>query len=182
MNQPIIGASPEQTTFNRRFGKGKDRAIVFRAGVIFGDGASGSLQLRRIIAREIRADNLPTAPLVGRAEDMVAGHIEHIGVMRREQNRTCPLEAILLVYGSPTRRQFGPDGNIAQLMAAVIVARNVALIVTGKDDVWIIRAHSDIAAFASANRVTIGYGNACQGRTTGNRERRVILLRTVYPI
>src|SRR5579863_4152008 len=100
MNQPIIGASPEQATFNRRFSKGKDRAIVFRAGVIFGDGAAGSLQLRRIVAREIRADNLPTAPPVGRAEDVVAGHIEHVGVMRREQNGACPLKAILLVYRS----------------------------------------------------------------------------------
>src|SRR5579875_257295 len=65
MYKPIVGTGPEQSLFERRFGEGEDRAIILRAGIVFGDGAARGFQPRDIVACQIGADDLPTAALVG---------------------------------------------------------------------------------------------------------------------
>src|SRR5579883_582866 len=65
MHEAIVGTGPEQALFEWRFGEGEDGAVVFRAGIVFGNGAARGFQLRDIVACQVWTDDLPAAALVG---------------------------------------------------------------------------------------------------------------------
>src|SRR5215213_4848860 len=122
MDEPVVGASPEYALAVRRLGQGEDRAVDLGTGVVPRYRPTGRLQLVRVVPSQIRADDLPTAAEVGRAEKDIAGDIELVRGMRREQNREGPIEPVLeaLRADSPTI-QFRPDRDIADLAGAVVV-------------------------------------------------------------
>ena len=51
-----------------------------------------------VIAREIGADDLPVHAAVSSLEEYLGGEIERVWIMRREDDRLRPLEAVFLVY------------------------------------------------------------------------------------
>src|SRR5215204_4290660 len=110
MDEAVVGASPENALAVRRLGQREDRAVDLGAGVVPRYRPAGRLQLVRVVPGQIRTDDLPTAAEVGRAEKDIAGDIELVRGMRREQNRESPIEPVLeaLRTGSPTV-QFRPD-------------------------------------------------------------------------
>jgi hypothetical protein len=55
VNQAIVGAGPDQTFPERRFGDGEDRIVVFDAAVVLGDLAAGRTLLGAIVAGEVGA-------------------------------------------------------------------------------------------------------------------------------
>src|SRR5581483_1681954 len=179
MDQAIIRAIPEQAALERRFNEGEDRAVIFRTRIVLRDWPTGSFHPAGIVARQVGADNFPALALVGCAEDIVAGLIEDVGIVRREDNRAGPLEAVLQIARAPARSELGPDGDIARLARAVIVARDVALVVARVDDIGIIWPDRDIAAFATTDIVPIGLRNARPGRAIGHADGGVVLLRPV---
>src|SRR5438270_7764234 len=104
MYQTVIGAGPEYATFQRRLREREDGAVVLGAGVVFGYRSAGGIKLRRVIARQIRTDDLPGCAFVGRPEDLVARDIQHVGVVWRDERRKGPLEAVFRIPGT------GADG------------------------------------------------------------------------
>src|SRR5262249_26194118 len=95
MDQPVVRASPAHPALHRRLGKGEVGAVILGAAVVLRHQAAGGLKLAGIVGGEVGADDLPTVALVVGAEDMVAGGIERIWVVRREHDGEGPLEAIL---------------------------------------------------------------------------------------
>ena len=77
VDKAVVAAGPEHPRFVRRLGKGIDCAIAFGAGVVVGDGAARKTEGVRVVAAQVRTDGLPAVALVVRAEDMVAGGVEH---------------------------------------------------------------------------------------------------------
>src|ERR1700752_234213 len=59
LDEAIIGAGPDQALGEGRLGQGKDRVVVFRAGVVDGDRSARGLLLAFVVAREVGADRLP---------------------------------------------------------------------------------------------------------------------------
>ena len=107
MHQAIIRACPEKSALQRRFAEGKDCAIVLCADIILGDWAAGGSHLALVVACEVGTDHLPTAPFIGGTEDVVASRIQHIWIVRREQDRERPLEAIFRVAGGRPKNDSG---------------------------------------------------------------------------
>src|SRR5215211_5725220 len=95
MDEPVVGASPEDAPAVRRLGQCEDRAVDLGAGVVPRYCPTGRLQLVRVVPGQIRTDDLPTAAKIRRAEKDIAGDIELVRGMRREQNREGPIDPVL---------------------------------------------------------------------------------------
>ncbi len=94
MHQAIVSADPEHALLMGRLGEGKDRAVGLRAGVVPGDWTARRLQLLRIVAGQVRTDDVKTGGVVPRPEEMVPADIERLLIVRRQVDRVGPLEAI----------------------------------------------------------------------------------------
>ena len=122
VDQAVVRASPEDPRLMGRFDKSKDRGIVLGTGGVARDGATRWPKLGDVVPRQVRSDGLPTGTLVRGAKDDVARGIEHVRVVRGEDDGIRPLEAIFEVSGAPTAVGFGPDRDNAHLPVAVVIA------------------------------------------------------------
>ena len=95
VNQPVVGAGPDEVFLHRRLSHGKDHVVVFNPGILLGDGAAGHGLLGLVVAREVWADGGPTHPAVGAFKQNLCRVIEHVGIVWREQDGRGPLEAVL---------------------------------------------------------------------------------------
>src|SRR5205823_431266 len=130
--------------------------------------------LRLVVAREVRADHLPRLALVRRAEEVVARGVERVRLVRREEDGIAPLEAVLHAFRAPAHRVFGPDVDGAELLRAVVVARQVSAVGAGEDDVRVAGLRRDPARLAAAN---VEPGVAADAEALGARrdlDRRVV--------
>jgi hypothetical protein len=72
VHETIVGAGPQRLTLVRRLHEREDRAVDLGAGVVVGDRSARAAELVRVVAREIRAHDLPALAFVDGAEDAVA--------------------------------------------------------------------------------------------------------------
>src|SRR5258708_11565379 len=122
------------------------------------------------MAGKVRADNFPTAALVGRTEYMVAGGVEHVWIVGRDQDWKRPLKTILLILRTPTGRQFRPDSNIAFLASPVIVAGKISMVAPGIHNIGVVRTNGNVSTFSSSNLIRVGLCNTRERRTTGQAD------------
>src|SRR3954464_12845560 len=95
MNQPIVAARPEQVLLFGRFCDGENCVVILYAGNVERDRTTRRKLFRSVVAGEVRADRRPCLSLVSALEDHLRARIKRVRVMRREQKREGPLEAIL---------------------------------------------------------------------------------------
>ncbi|GBD16896.1 hypothetical protein HRbin26_01806 [bacterium HR26] len=111
-----------------------------------------------------------------------------MGVVGRELDREGPLEAILQVLRPLGHAQlFRPDGDVALLAGAVVVADQPPIALAAADrpadhDVGIVRLDRDVAALAAARLVPLGRRDGAVDRHAGQADRSVVLLGAVDPI
>src|SRR5207237_3565843 len=133
-----------------RFGEGEYRAIDLRAGVVAGDRAARPLLLVLVVARQVAADRRPGLAAVLGFEEDVAGVVDHLGVVRRDQDRGGPLEAVAQVLGAVAGHVVGVGGDVLRQARAAVVARDVAAVLVGEDDVGVGRVRRREAGLAAA--------------------------------
>ena len=161
VHQPVVAAGPEQRLVLRRFGEGEDRPVDLDAGVVAGDGTAGPLLLRLVVAGEIGAGGGPALPAVGAAEEHVARVIDQLrACAARRQDRRRPLEAVLQVLAAVSRGILGIDRHVPLLPRAVVVARDVAAVLAGVDDVGIGRVVRGVPGLAAAHAEPVGKPDA----------------------
>src|SRR5262249_30767475 len=157
-------------------------AVVLGAGGVTRDRAAGGAELGLVVAGEVRRERLPGGALVRGAEDVVTAGIEHVGVVRRDQDRVGPLEAVLEVLGAVAAVHLRPDGDDARLAGAVVVAQHHAAAAgraahgAGVDDVGVVRSHLDVTALGATHGVALPPWDGAAGRGAGNADGGVILL------
>src|SRR5579875_775438 len=102
--------------------------------------------------------------------------------MWREQDGAGPLKAIFLILSTPARSKLRPDGDIVRLLRAMVIAREITLVVARIHDIRVIGAHRNITALAAAYIVPIYLCDTGQRRATGQTDARVILLAAVHAV
>ena len=188
VDQPVVGAGPEQPLPVRGLDEGEDRAVVLGAGGVLGDRAAGRLLPALVVAGQVGADRLPARPFVRGAEHHVAGDVEHVGIVRGDQDRIGPLEAVPEVLRPPPAVLLRPDGDDPDLRGRVVVAEHHAAAAggaadgSGVDDVRIVGAHLDVAALRVADRVAVAHADDALVRAAGHADGGVVLLRAVDPV
>ena len=182
VHQTVVGAHPDHAFANGRFGSGEERAVIFDAGVVFGDGAAGRALLRLVVAGQVLADGLPALAFVRGFEEHVAARVQHLGVVRREEDGEVPLEAVLHGFGAGAHGVVRPHGDVAHLAGAVFVACQQAVVGARVDHVGVARIGLNPAALAAPHRVPIAFGDP---RAVGARLRlhgAVVLLGAIRVI
>ena len=121
-------------------------------------------------------------PAVPRLEEHVARRVDRLGIVGRDHDGEGPLEAVFHSLGSPAHGILGIDGDVALLLRAMVVARDLAVVAARVDDVGVARLGGDVTALAAAHRVPVGHIDAHAARAAGDGDRRVVLLRAVDPV
>ena len=83
LNKSVIGSDPNHSLANRRLCDGEDRVVIFNAGDVFGNRATGGLLLGFVVASEVGADGAPAATVIGRSIDALHAVIERVWIERR---------------------------------------------------------------------------------------------------
>lgn len=167
------------------FSKREDGTVDFSTHGITVNGATGDLQFGRVVACQIGADRRPALPFVGRLEDHVAGRIEHVGVVGREDNRVGPSKAILVLDGTFARCGLWPGGDQADLLGAFVVALQTIPTTRRRadgaqvDDVVVFGVNGDVATLTRTRNNHRTPRDGCAGSTAGDGQRTVVLLGTV---
>ena len=94
MDEPVITASPDHASFVLRLGDGEDGAVVFHRGVILGDRSARLAHGAGVIAGQVGTNLLPALTFITCTEQHLCRCVDHIGIMRRDQDREVPLEPI----------------------------------------------------------------------------------------
>ena len=180
MHESIVGARPDQTLLQRRLGHGEDGVVIFRAGVVYGDGAAGGLLLALVVAREVARDGFPVETSVGGAEEPLAAVVKDVGIVRGYQQRGSPLETVFEARSALAIAQDGGHADDFRLAGALVEHGQQALVIAREDDVRIGRVRRDVSSFAAAHGVPVlALDAAAFGAAGGNGHAGIILLRAV---
>ena len=103
-----------------------------------------------------------------------------VRVVRRDEDRRVPLEAVLQVLRRLADRELRPRHDLPRLAGLVVVAGDRAAVAAGEDDVGVLRLRRDPAALAAADGVPVRDADPRRpGCATRDRDGRVVLLRAV---
>ena len=81
LHVPVIGTCPNQAGFFGRFGDCKHRSRIFHANIVRSEPARDS-HAALVVARQVRADDLPTIAAVGGDVHKLAADIDFVVVVR----------------------------------------------------------------------------------------------------
>src|SRR6266446_4011683 len=182
LDETVIGANPDQAFGDGRLRDREDGVVVFGTGVVESDIAARRLLLGFVVAREVWTDRLPVHATVRSFEKTLACMVERAGVVRRKQHGCGPLETMLQETRAVSVGEFRLLGDRLHLSDMPVVARNVALVVGGINNVWIGRVRRDVAGFASAHVIPIGAVDDAVITAAGDGDRASVLLRAVNAI
>ena len=132
-----------------------------------------------VVARQVRTDGLPVHAAVGRFKQTLARVVKRVGIVRREHDGRGPLEAVFQVGRAVSVGEFGLLGDRLHLADVPVVARDVALIVGGINDVRVARIGRNVACLAAAHVVPIAAVNRAVVAAAGDRDGAAVLLRPV---
>ncbi len=181
----VVGASPEDTLLVGRLCKGEDRSVGFGADCVQVDGPARWLEGFGVGAGQVRADRLPALPLVGATEDAVAADVDGVRVVRRDDDRVGPGEALLVLARAEAAHRLRPGGDQADLVRAPIVALEGVSAARGGancpnvDDIRVVGAHGDVAALARAGDKAVAPGDCGVPDLARHRDAGVVLLSAV---
>ncbi len=108
--------------------------------------------------------------------------VERLRIVGRDHDRRVPLEAILQVRRRVAVRELRPRHDVAHLLRAVVVARDLAAVLAGVDDVGVLRIDGHPAAFPAAGRVPVLRVDRVAGDRARNADVAVVLLRAIDPV
>ena len=158
MDQPIVSPGPEHARLVRRLDQGEDGGEGLGADRVEIDRTAGGFSVSGSALRQIGADRLPGLSLVGALEDDVAADIERVRIVRRDDDRVGPGEAVFVLAGAVAAIALRPGGDQADLVALAVVAlERVAAAGRGADradvdDVRIVRAGPRCSRFRRCRR------------------------------
>ena len=151
MHEPVVRTGPDHALLQRRFGDGKDDAVL-RARV-HGRQAGHALQSADVTGGKVRADGLPAMSGVDGHVHILAADVNPIVVMGRNHEGKGSVEPIPEVDIRPAPGVVRPHADFALLAGAQIVdIQRAAGMAGGPDDVVV---HG------------IGHGNAGFGASDG---------------
>ena len=148
MDQPVVGPGPDQPLHARRLGQSENGSVVLGRGLVERDRPTGRPERLGIVPREVGRDDRPALPFVHRLEQHVAAVVEHVRVVRRDEERRRPLEAVLPFRGCMTVRAVRPRVDQPEAVGLVIHPAQEARVVTAVGDVGIVGACLDVARLA----------------------------------
>src|SRR5260370_6131215 len=116
---------PYTTLFRslRRFGEREDHVVVFDAVLILRDWPSGILLFRFVVACQVRTDFLPAMPGIRGTEDELRSVIEHVRIVRGDDDRHRPGIAVFLRDCGVAADVLPPLLNALYVPGAAIEAR-----------------------------------------------------------
>ena len=180
MHLAVIRAGIEHALLRRRLVERVDHAAVFDTDVVRRQ-AAGDLLPVLVVRRKVRTDYLPALAPVRRAVHVLAGHEERIRVVRREQQRERPLEAVLQRLGRPSAGALRPDFHVADVPIAHVHPGDNAAARAGAgrarpDHVRVARIGRREAALTAADRKPVAARDAVaiQGIARSARRRAVL--------
>ena len=118
-------------------------------------GSAGGLLLALVVAREVARDGFPVHARIGGAEQALAAVVQHVGIVRRNQQRRGPLEAVLQARGAFAIAQHSGHADDLRLARALVEHRQQALVVAGEDDIRIGQVRRDVSGLAAAHRIPV---------------------------
>ena len=185
MQQAVIRASPDHARLVRRFRQRVDRGVVLGADGVAVDRPARRLQRLGVGAGQIRADLLPGLALVSRLEYLVAADVNRVAVMRREDDRVGPGEAVFIGPRAQAGGAARPGGDQPDLLNAMVIALQAVAAArrtadgADVDDIGIVRINRDIAALARADDVAVFPGDGGIAAAAGHAQARIVLLRAI---
>ena len=182
MNQPVVGARPDQPLLKRRFGHRENRVVKLRSGIVDIHRPARRLLLALIVARQIRTDRLPMHAAIGRFEQSLARVIQNVGIVKRDQHRRGPLKAVVQNRRAHSIREPRENGDVLKLPVMFVEPRDVALIGARIDDRWVARIGSDVARFPAPDVVPFRPADRSLRAAAGDGDGRIVLLRAVNVI
>ena len=186
MDQPVVGARPDQPRLRRTLVNRVDHAAVLHPDVVGGEAAGDGLPLA-VVGGQVRADLLPALAAVRGAVDMLAAHIDGVAVVRREEQREDPLEPVAQRLRRPAHRALRPHLHLPELPGSLVVADHDP---AGRarsrgarpDDVRVLRVRGGEAALAAADRVPHPAGNPGAEKAPGEGAARAPRRGAVLPV
>ena len=182
VNKSVIAAVPNQVLLHGRLNHREDGVVHLDASVVLGDRAAGRLLLRFVVAREIGRDDGPTLAFVRGLKQDFAGVVERVWLVRRKHDRLGPLEAMLQVCHSPANRIARPRIHHLSLLGVMVVARDLAAVGAGVDDVSILGIRSDVPTLPTADSIEVGAIDTSICACAGDGHGGIVLLRPVEPV
>ena len=82
VDEAVVRTGPNQAGLARRFRSGKNRRVVFHAGVVLGDRPARRYELLGLAAGEIGRDDVPRCAAVGGAVHELRARVKVLRVMR----------------------------------------------------------------------------------------------------
>jgi hypothetical protein len=168
-----------------RLAEGVDRGVVLGAAGVQRDRPARRPQFAHVAAGQVRADHLPRIAFVDGTEDHVAAGVEHVRVVRREEDRVGPREAVARLAHAAAVQVFRPDIDELNLAVAAVGALERALPAGRRadrahvDDVHVVGLDRDVAALARAHHLAVGPGDGPGDGVAGHADAGVVLLRAV---
>ncbi len=157
-------------------GQVHDGVVVFSPGSFICERPSpGSMPLR-VIAREVRADGLPTHAAVRRLEYHIPGVIYRIPVKRVRQDWGIPVETVFLVFRG------SPQGKLRVFLDLLAFPRGLhpffdnPLVASSIDHIGVIGVKSEICAFTACHRIPVLPVDTLVAGTADDGNGRVVLL------
>ena len=182
VDEPVVAAGPEHAGLHGRLGEREDRGVILGAGLVERDRAAGVARRALVVAREVRAHPIPGRTVIARAMHVLRRGVEDARVMRREEHRRGPVEAVLDVLGRDAARRLGPHVDGPDLAAAPVQACQQTGMVRREHDVGVVRPHRDVSSLTTADLVALGPQDPAQRGSRRRRDRGVVLLRGVQPV
>src|SRR5262249_61181526 len=97
---------------------------------------------------------------VGGAEQALGGVLSRFGMVRGVGEGGGPLKGVAGVAGAVARRVGGIDAHVAGLTRTMVIARDIAAIFTGVDDVGIGGVGHGEAGLAATDTVPVAHADA----------------------
>src|SRR3954451_4899021 len=178
MYQPIVAADPDQILLDRGFGDREDGVVILRARIVGCQGLRAGLLLGFVVAAEVRADDGPALAAISRPKQHLAAKVEHVRIMRRDLHRRGPPKAVKQAgWGVSARPKPGRD--VPHFAGMPVVAREVAVMIAGVDDLRIAWIGPVVARLAATDRMPLPLANGTSIAAGEDGDAPAVLLRGV---
>ena len=158
LDQAVVGAGVQQPFSKRGFGQRGDRVVVGHGEHIPGRVPAPGLTHKRhehavFVAGQIARDRRPLVAAVFRAPHALRGKVQPRGLVRRDQDRRVPVEALRRIAGRRLRL------DVRRLAGDEIDPGQVAALPLGVHDVRVARLRGRLVAIAAEHHFPVGRAN-----------------------
>src|SRR6185312_597043 len=154
----------------RRDGQRRHIGKDLRARLVEIDRTTARLLGRRLVAREIRADLAPGAAVVVALQDILRADQQLLRIVRGEEDRMRPAEAVFLFPGGGALQVIRPGTGVAVLSGLQVIAEEDAEIAGAKGDVGVPWLWGNKGALAVGDVMPVADRDHAVGSRAGARE------------